>query len=118
MLPPRFCDKPIELDGITIPAKEMVIFCIASANRDPSIIQDGDTFDITRERSNHLSFGHGPHRCLGAELGRIETGEGIAAFLRRFPNARLAVPPGQITWRPTTFLRRVDSLPVLVDATA
>lgn len=116
MLAPRFSDYAIELDdGIIIPPKEMIIFCIASANRDPRIIADGDRFDISREICPHLSFGNGPHRCLGAELGRIETGEGIAAFLRRFPRTRLAASPEQIRWRPTTFLRRVDSLPVIVN---
>lgn len=113
MLPPRFSDIPLELDdGIVIPPKEMIIFCIASANRDPRVIADGDQFNIFRQGCPHLSFGNGPHRCLGAELGRIETGEGIAAFLRRFPKAKLAVSPEKIRWRATTFLRRVDSLPV------
>lgn len=112
MLPPRYCEEPIDLDGVTIPAKEMIIFCIASANRDPSLIENGDHFDISRVKIPHLSFGHGPHRCIGAELGRVETGESIAAFLRRFPRAEMAVALDSVTWRPTTFLRRLDSLPV------
>lgn len=111
-LPPRYGDKAIELGDVTIPAGEMIIVSVASANRDPAFIDDGDRFDIARQRTHHLSFGLGVHQCLGAALGRIETGEGIAAFFRRFPNAALAVTPEQIRWRPSTFLRRVDSLPV------
>jgi cytochrome P450 len=114
MLPPRFCDRPIEMEDVTIPAGEMIILCIASANRDPDVVEDGERFDITRKNKAHLSFGHGAHRCLGAELGRIETGEAIAAFLRRFPDAKLASEPDQIRWRAATFLRRVDSLPLIV----
>lgn len=113
-LPPRFSDQDLQLGEVTIPAGEMIIVSIASANRDPEFISDGDRFDITRADNHHLSFGLGVHRCVGAELGRIEAGEGIAAFLRRFPDARLAVTPEQVRWRPTTFLRRVDSLPVAV----
>ncbi len=116
MLPPRFSESPIKLDdGIIIPPKEMIIFCVASANRDPRFIENGEHFDISREACPHLSFGNGPHHCLGAQLGRIETGEGIAAFLHHFPKAQLALPPEKIRWRATTFLRRVDSLPVMVN---
>jgi cytochrome P450 len=118
MLPPRFSDRPVELEDVTIPAGEMIIFCVASGNRDPRQVDDGDRFDITRTRTAHLSFGHGPHRCLGAELGRIQTGETIAAFFRRFHSASLAVDPARIRWRPSTFLRRVDSLPVALGSAA
>ena len=119
MLPPRFADKAISLDGgVTIPPKEMIIFCVASANRDPRVIEDGDRFDISREASPHLSFGSGPHHCLGAQLGRLQTGEAIAAFLRRFPKAQLALAPEKVRWRASTFLRRVESLPLILGTEA
>jgi cytochrome P450 len=69
----RRTTQEVEIDGITIPAKAFVCLMIGSANRDPEVFEDPDRFLITRDASRHLSFGDGPHYCLGAQLTRMET---------------------------------------------
>ena len=58
--------------GVTIPADEKVLLLIGSANRDHEIFPDGDVYDLSRDTSASLSFGQGPHFCLGAHLARLE----------------------------------------------
>jgi cytochrome P450 len=114
LLPPRFSDRPLELDGMTIPAGELILISPALVNHDPAYFPDPDEFDLDRRPKGHLGFGHGPHYCLGAELGRLEIGIALQAFLTRFPASLLALAPEQAAWRPGTFMRRLDNLPVLL----
>lgn len=58
--------------GVTIPAEQKVLLLIGSANRDHEVFPDGDAYDLTRDTSASLSFGQGPHFCLGAHLARLE----------------------------------------------
>lgn len=58
--------------GVTIPADQKVLLLIGSANRDEEVFERGDTFDLARDTSASLSFGQGPHFCLGAHLARLE----------------------------------------------
>ncbi|GHH28259.1 cytochrome P450 [Amycolatopsis oliviviridis] len=114
VLPPRFSDEPTVLDGVTIPAGELILTAPSAANRDPDRFDDPDTFDIDRDTRGHLGFGHGPHRCLGAELGRLETEIALRAFLTRFPRTRPTGPLSELAWRPGSFMRRLHSLPVVL----
>jgi cytochrome P450 PksS len=114
ILPPRHCPHAVQLDGVTIPAHELVIVANSAANRDPSVFENPHTFDITRPSRRHLAFGYGPHRCLGAELGRLEMTVALGKLFERFPHTRLAEPADKLRWRPATFLRRLESLPVLL----
>ncbi|UWS69870.1 cytochrome P450 [Streptomyces noursei] len=57
----RFPTEPVQLGGVTIPAGDTVMLCVASANRDPARYPDPDTFDIRREDKSHLALGHGVH---------------------------------------------------------
>jgi cytochrome P450 len=68
----RFTREPIDIGGIGISAGEVLFISMLSANRDPRQFSESDTFDITRETSGHLGFGHGIHYCLGAPLARLE----------------------------------------------
>jgi cytochrome P450 len=82
--------RPVELHGQTIPAGELVLPVIGSANRDPRQFPDPDRFDITREPNAHLAFGHGLHFCLGAPLARLEARIALADFLERVKQFELA----------------------------
>ena len=62
---------------------------LASANRDPEVYDDPETFDIFRAPRQHLSFGTGPHLCLGMHLARMETRIALNALFDRLPNLRL-----------------------------
>jgi cytochrome P450 len=78
--------------GAPIAAGTQVTLVIGAANRDPAIFADPDTFDVRRTPNRHLAFGAGPHQCAGLSLARIEARIAIAAWLRRFPDFRLARP--------------------------
>jgi len=88
------CDT--ELDGVAIPKGADLNLCVGAANRDPGRYTDPDRFDIFREPHQHLTFGFGPHMCLGMHLARMETRVALAAVLERLPALRLdadADPP-------------------------
>ena len=110
----RVVTRDTELRGTPIPAGVNVTVMLGAANRDPARYADPDRFDIFRDPKQHISFGHGPHMCLGMHLARMETRVAITALLERLPNLRLdpdAHDPhihGQIFRSPT-------SLPVLFD---
>ncbi len=108
----RFTTEPVEVGGVTIPAGEVVLVALASANRDPRRFADADRLDITRADSQHLAFGHGIHFCLGAPLARLEGQVAIGELLARFPDLALAVPPEELAWRPGTLIRGLRELPV------
>jgi cytochrome P450 len=106
---PRMAARDLEVDGVAIPKGSSVMTIIAAANRDPERFADPDRLDITREDNKHLGFSIGPHYCLGQALARLEAQIAIGAFLREFPNAKLA---GEVHWRPNIHQRRVVDLPV------
>ena len=75
--------------GVEIPAGTMVIPNIGSANHDDTRWDHADEFDILRPVVPHISFGVGPHMCLGMHLARMEMAGAVNALLDRFPNLRL-----------------------------
>jgi cytochrome P450 len=107
----RFTMEPVALGGVTIPAGEIVLVCLAAANRDPARFAGPDELDVTR-RAQHLAFGQGAHFCLGAPLARMEGRIALGLLLERFPNLSLAVPAGDLRWREGIFLRGLEALPV------
>ncbi|MFH9297855.1 cytochrome P450 [Streptomyces sp. NPDC017520] len=68
--------------------------------------------DIRRRATGHLSFGHGPHQCLGQQLARVDMTVALPALFARFPSLRLAVPPGEVPLRERSSIYGVVSLPV------
>ncbi|HEV2784612.1 MAG TPA: cytochrome P450 [Actinophytocola sp.] len=111
---PRFATEDMEIGGVTISAGDVVVVSLSGANRDGALGDDMEHFDATREPTSHLAFGYGIHRCIGAELARMELRIAYPALVRRFPNMRLAVPAEAVPFRPTSIVYGVDSLPVLL----
>jgi cytochrome P450 len=109
---PRITSTEVEIDGVVIPAGQIVILSLPAANRDPHFIDCPDTFDITRGAPGHLAFGHGVHRCLGAPLARMEMRIAFPALLRRFPSLTLTVPPDKIQFRTLSLIYGALELPV------
>ncbi|MGW2558968.1 cytochrome P450 family protein [Streptomyces sp. NPDC001514] len=107
----RFAREDVEIAGVTVPRGATVLIASAIADRDPARFPDPDRLDITRRDNAHLAFGHGIHYCLGAPLARLEGQVAIGTALRRLPGLALAVPPGELRWRPGG-LRGPLSLPV------
>jgi cytochrome P450 len=71
--------------------------------------------DPKRKPMSHLAFGHGIHRCVGAELARMELRAAYPALVRRFPHMRLAVAPEELAFRRASIVYGLTQLPVLLD---
>jgi cytochrome P450 len=112
-LPPaRVTTEDVQLGGVTVRAGETVLPLFATANRDPSVFSDPDRFDISRAPANHLAFGAGVHHCLGAQLARLELQEAFRGLLSRMPGLRLAIPAGELRFKPGMALHSLCELPV------
>ena len=112
---PRFAKEAMEIGGVRIAEGDIVLVSLSAADRDPKLGQDMETFDATRDPTSHLAFSYGIHRCIGAELARMELRTAYPALIRRFPNLRLAVPEEQLSFRKVSIVYGLDELPVLVD---
>ena len=108
----RFTLEPVEIGGVTIPAREWVLCVTSSANHDPSRFGSPDVLDVGRDAGGHLAFGHGIHYCLGAPLARLEGEVAFGALLSRFPALSLAVPASSLRWRPSSLIHGLETLPV------
>jgi cytochrome P450 len=109
---PRYAVEDVSLDGGVVRAGEAVLVHQAAANRDERVFADPDRLDFTRSPNPHLSFGHGPHHCLGAPLARMELQVGLATLLRRLPELRLATVEEEIPWKRGLSVRGPSALPV------
>lgn len=86
----RTAVRDAELAGQSIKSGDKVLIHWASANRDRGEFTDPDAFDLGRERNRHLSFGVGPHRCLGSNLAKMNLRIALEELLRRMDDIRLA----------------------------
>ncbi|GGU25366.1 putative cytochrome P450 143 [Actinomadura livida] len=108
---PRVTTRDVVLAGVSIPAGATVSVAVGAANRDPADIKDPDEFDPGRDYNN-LTWGSGPHRCLGIHLARTELRVVLEEWHRRIPEYELA--PGarpQVAW-PTGVIG-IESVPVV-----
>jgi cytochrome P450 len=114
---PRFAKEDMEIAGVTIAAGDIMLCSLSGANRDEKLGADMGSFDPAHSSSTapHLAFGYGIHRCIGAELGRMELRAAYPALVRRFPRLRLAVTPEQLSFRKVSIVYGVDALPVLLN---
>jgi cytochrome P450 len=116
-LPLRYAVEDIELDGVTIPKGDPILVNYCAIGRDPALHGDSaDEFDVTREDKTHLSFGYGPHFCLGASIARMVATIGLASLFERFPELSLAVPPEELRPLPTFIMNGHQALPVRLTA--
>lgn len=99
------------VEGVPVPKGSDLILLIGAANRDPDRYHDPDRFDPTRTDIRPLSFGAGPHICIGNNLARLEAAVAFAKLLARFP--RMSTPPGRPPLRRDRLvLRGFQTLPV------
>jgi cytochrome P450 len=108
----RSLTRDVEYYGQTVPEGSVMMFLNGSANRDHRAFPpDGDTFDIHRQISHHLTFGYGIHFCLGAALARLEGRIALDEVLDRFPE--WSVDRGGIKLD-SSAIRGWETLPVIV----
>ncbi|SEK89169.1 cytochrome P450 [Streptacidiphilus jiangxiensis] len=91
----RIVDADVELHGIVIPAGSTVLLMYGAANLDPAAFTDPTRFDLDRTETNHLSFGHGPHYCLGAGLAMLQGEIVLETLARRAPGFRIVDGPAE-----------------------
>ncbi|MDH6578731.1 cytochrome P450 [Kitasatospora sp. MAP5-34] len=105
----------VQIGGTVIPAGSSVLLSVAAANHDPRSHQDPDRLDLGRPGGpRHLSFGAGPHYCIGAGLAKLELTVALTALLARWPAFRLACPPTELSWSGGHQHRRLKALPLTV----
>lgn len=112
----RYPTRPLtdEPTGITFDEGDALVINYAAAGRDPAIHGPGaGRFDLTRTTSRqHLSFGHGTHYCLGAELARLEGAIALEALTTHYPQLQLAVDPSALNLMPSLISNGHQEIPV------
>jgi cytochrome P450 len=86
----RVATRDTELRGKKLRAGDSVLLLYASANRDEEVFADPFAFRVDRSPNEHITFGLGPHYCLGANLARMEIETVFRALLERLRDLRLA----------------------------
>ncbi|MEU2027057.1 cytochrome P450 [Streptomyces sp. NPDC016469] len=107
----RVVAQDLEIGGRTLREGELVYLFLGATNRDPERFEDPDRLDLTRPGNRHLSFGHGPHFCLGGPLARLQTEVAVGTLVRRLPGLRPA-DGAELDWRPNPLQRRLNALPL------
>ncbi|WP_437675056.1 cytochrome P450 [Sorangium sp. So ce131] len=105
----RSAVRDTEIGGQRIAAGDKVVLWYVSANRDEEVFSDPQTFDVGRTPNEHLSFGVGPHVCLGLALARLEARVAFEELLRRLPEMELAGPVVRLR---SNWVSGVKSMPV------
>jgi cytochrome P450 len=110
----RITLEPVTVGGVAIPAGSFVMASLGSANRDERF-WGADAAELRLDRENarqHVSFGAGPHHCLGASLARLEASIALGRMTARCPGLAL---DGEVTWNGRINLRGPAHLPVALN---
>jgi len=108
----RTATENVQLGGTTINKGQKVVVYHVAANRDPEVFKAPNTFDIQRTPNDHLTFGAGPHFCLGAHLARSQMNAIFSEVLTRLPNLTLDGTPEHLV---SNFQNGLKHLPVKWD---
>lgn len=112
----RTATEDVELHGKTIRKGDKLLLLYPSANRDESLFDDPERFDIRRDPNEHVAFGFGAHLCLGQRLARAELVTMVDKLLDRLPDLALA-PDARTPLRVSNFIVGYESMPVTFTAT-
>jgi cytochrome P450 len=110
----RTAKEDVEIGGTMVEKGSGVFLMLGSANRDAAQFSNPDVFDITREASDHVSFGEGIHYCIGAPLARLEGAVAFETMLNRFPGLALDGHP-KLDYKTSFFVRSLQSLPMVTE---
>jgi cytochrome P450 len=106
----RITTRDVEMAGTVIPAQSPCLVSFASANHDDSKFGNPEQFDITRDTSGVVAFGHGVHRCLGAPLATLEGTVVLEHLLDNF--AGFDWDPTRVVRDDNFFIRGLNQLPI------
>lgn len=110
---PRVAVRDVRVGDADIRAGDVVVCSLSGADRDDVMGPDPHRIDPDRTPAHsHVAFGYGIHRCIGAELARMELRIAYPALVRRFPEMRPAVPPTELKFRRASIVFGLDALPV------
>jgi len=101
--------EDVEIGDTRIARGQLVIVCLAAANRDSEVFDNPNDLNLGREPNPHLAFGHGIHFCLGASLARLEAQIAFGRVLERLKDIQLA---GEPVWSSNRVIRSLRSLPI------
>jgi cytochrome P450 len=108
---PHSATRDFEYKGIAFKEGDLAFALVPAANRDPAVIPEPNTFNITRDRVRNFAFGHGMHVCPGIRLARMEMSIALRKFIERVDTVSLA---GEPQWVPGQKLRTMTALPLAV----
>ncbi|WP_460730228.1 cytochrome P450 [Nocardia heshunensis] len=109
---PRYARADISLGDIVIGDGDLVILELDDANLDPSVFVEAESFRPERNDNPHLSFGYGPHYCVGASLARMELKSVFGNIFQLLPDLRIDGDPGALEPRRHQLSGGVMALPV------
>lgn len=108
----RTATEDVELNGTTIKSGDKVTTWFVSGNRDETVFEDPDTFDVTRSPNRHMAFGPGGiHHCLGSHLAKMEIGIVYEQLMKRVESVELAGPVERLR---SNFFNGIKRMPVKV----
>jgi len=113
----RTATRDVELHGETVRKGQKLLLLYPSANRDETVFEDPESFDIARTPNDHMAFGFGSHFCLGNRLARMELQVMFSQLLDRLPDLALA-DPAEPPKRPANFVSGYETMPVTFTPTA
>jgi cytochrome P450 len=108
---PRTATRSQRIGGVEVAPGEQIVIVLAAANRDPAVFDEPDQLRLDRRGPAPLTFGHGPHHCLGAALARLEVEVALRRMLARHP-----VLMGPVTWLASPAIRGPRKLPMTFHA--
>ncbi|MFB4315990.1 cytochrome P450 [Actinomadura sp. 21ATH] len=115
LFPMRYAVRDVRIDGVLIRKGEAVLACYAAAGRDPAEYGErAARFEVTEPAPSHLSFGQGPHYCLGAPLARLQTEIALAGLFAAYPDLAPAGPLDGLGSLNTVIGVSTPTLPVLL----
>lgn len=106
----RILAGSVDLADVTLPAGAKVMLLFGAAGRDPERYPDPDRLDVKRTGTKTLAFSGGPHYCLGAGLGKMETSIVLTELLRRYSKIELTAE--ELLWRRNVSFRGLQELPL------
>ncbi|MCO1575572.1 cytochrome P450 [Crossiella sp. SN42] len=113
----RYTAESVVYSDVTIPAGELVLIHLLSANRDEQMHTAADRLNLdSPSGQSHLAFGSGPHYCLGAGLARLETSIALEELSARFPKLRLGCPQSLLQRQHSAIMHGYREIPVVLNA--